>query len=272
MTDRYAVIGNPISHSKSPLIHGEFARQTGQDMSYVPLLAPPDGFAAAVKDFISQGGKGMNVTLPFKEEAFHLAGKNISVRASEAEAVNTLRFDDGLIVGENTDGSGLIKDIQQNLRQAALTGRRILLLGAGGAARGAISALLTLKPALLTVANRTFGKARALEQRFARHGNIQASEYAGLEGKKYNLVINATSASIAGELPPLPAALFARGALAYDLMYSKELTPFLRFAKQQGAGTLADGTGMLVEQAADSFYFWRGVRPDTRPVIAKLKG
>ncbi len=272
MTDRYAVIGNPIAHSKSPLIHAEFARQTSQDMSYVPLLAPPDGFIGAVKDFINQGGKGMNVTLPFKEEAFHLAGKNISVRAAEAEAVNTLRFDDGLIVGENTDGAGLIKDIQQNLRQSALAGKRFLLLGAGGAARGVIPALFTLKPALLTMANRTIGKARALEQHFARHGNIQASEYGGLKGKKYDLVINATSASMTGELPPLPAALFAPGALAYDLMYSKELTPFLRFAQQHGAGKLADGIGMLVEQAAESFYFWRGVRPDTRQVIAKLKG
>ena len=272
MADRYAVIGNPVSHSKSPAIHAEFARQTGQNMSYLPILAPLHGFVAAVKDFINQGGKGMNVTLPFKEEAFRLAMPNVSIRASEAEAVNTMRFDGGLIVGENTDGMGLVKDIQHNLMQSALTGKRILLLGAGGAARGVILPLLEFKPALLTVANRTFSKVSALEQRFTRYGNIKASEYAALAGNKYDLVINATSASIAGELPPLPAKVFASDSLAYDLMYGGGPTPFLRFAQAQGAARLADGLGMLVEQAAESFYFWRGVRPDTRQVITKLKG
>ncbi|MGH8751587.1 MAG: shikimate dehydrogenase [Burkholderiales bacterium] len=271
MSARYAVIGNPVAHSKSPEIHAAFARQTGQDMSYEAMLAPLDGFAAAVKDFINHGGRGMNVTLPFKEQAFQLAAPNVSVRAGAAGAVNTLSFDEGAIAGDNTDGTGLIRDIQFNLLRATLTGLRILLLGAGGAARGVILPLLMFKPVLLTVANRTLSKAQALEQRFAQHGNIKASAYAALAGKQYDLVINATSASVAGALPPLPENIFAADALAYDLMYGQGLTPFLQFAQRQGAARLADGTGMLVEQAAESFYFWRGMRPDTAPVIARLK-
>jgi len=270
MTDHYAVVGNPVAHSLSPAIHAGFARQTGQDLDYITLLAPLAGFAACVADFRARGGKGVNVTLPFKLEAYQMATR-LSVRAEQAQAVNTLKFDSGAIFGDNTDGAGLVRDIETNLG-FALAGRQVLLMGAGGAARGAVLPLLEKRPATLVIANRTPDKAHALALHFARRGKCAACGYAELAGRRFDLVINATSASVSGELPPLPDAIFAPAALAYDMMYGKEPTPFLRFAQAHGAARIADGIGMLVEQAAESFFIWRGVRPETAPVIAMLKG
>ena len=218
--DRYAVFGNPIGHSKSPAIHAAFARQTGQDLSYEALLAPLDGFAAAVREFVAAGGKGANVTVPFKEEAFRLADR-LSPRAELAGAVNTLAVDGQGILGDNTDGAGLVRDLEANLG-FPLAGRRILLLGAGGAARGALGPLLAAEPALLTIANRTAGKAADLALHFIEHGFVFGCGYPELAGESYDLVVNATSASLSGELPPLPAGLFAPGSLAYDMMRSEE--------------------------------------------------
>jgi len=275
MTDRYAVIGNPIGHSKSPLIHAEFARQTGQDLSYEALLAPLDGFAATVEHFFAEGGKGLNVTVPFKHEAWNLATKR-TPRAIDAEAVNTLMvLPEGGILGDNTDGAGLVRDLQYNLR-FPLKGRRVLLMGAGGAAWGVSGPLLHEEPGTLFVANRTVDKAQLLVRHFTRFEKFSmqtttAVSYQELENQQFDLIINATSASLSDALPPLPKGVFAPGSLAYDMMYGKGLTPFLKFAQQQGAAHLADGLGMLVEQAAESFFLWRGVRPDTAPVIALLK-
>ena len=264
MSDRYAVFGNPIAHSKSPLIHSLFAQQSGQDMTYEALLAPLEGFAASLQAFIAAGGKGANVTVPFKEEAFRLASR-LSERAAKAEAVNTLVLNNTEIVGDNTDGAGLVSDIQHNLG-FSLAGQRILLMGAGGAARGVILPILAAAPASLTIANRTSEKAQALRAHFS---GIEASSYAALAGQKFDLVINATSSGLSGDLPPLPAGIFAAGALAYDMMYGRQ-TPFMVFAEEQGA-RVADGLGMLVEQAAEAFFVWRGVRPQTAPVIAQLR-
>lgn len=269
MTDRYAVVGNPIAHSKSPLIHAEFARQTGQDMSYSALLAPLDGFAETVRAFRAEGGRGLNVTVPFKQEAWKLADRRTG-RAEAAQAVNTLKFENGAILGDNTDGAGLVRDIAENLG-FAIQGKRILLMGAGGAARGVILPLLEKAPASLAIVNRTPEKAIELGAHFAGRGPVTACGYPELAGRQFDLVVNATASSLQGELPPLPEGVFAPGALAYDMMYGKGLTPFLRFAQQHGAGNLADGLGMLVEQAAEAFFLWRGVHPATRPVIELLK-
>jgi len=268
MTDRYAVIGNPIAHSKSPRIHAAFARQTGQDMRYDALLAPLDGFAATVRDFVAAGGRGMNVTVPFKLEAFALANRH-TPRAEAARAVNTLRFDDGDILGDNTDGAGLAADLVRNLG-CMLKDRRILLLGAGGAARGVVLPLLGEQPAALVIANRTVARAVELRDAFAAHGPVTALPFSALAGRQFDLVVNATSASLNDAAPGIPDGLYAPGSTAYDMMYGKGLTPFLEQARQQGAARLADGLGMLVEQAAESFLLWRGVRPDTAPVLAEL--
>lgn len=270
MTDRYAVVGNPIAHSKSPLIHAEFARQTGQDMVYAALLAPLEDFAGTVKKFRAEGGKGLNVTVPFKQEAWKLATL-LTDRARLAEAVNTLKFEpDGTILGDNTDGAGLTRDIRENLG-ISFAGRRVLLMGAGGAARGVLLPLLLQKPERLVIANRTPEKAVELERHFAAYGQVEGGDYARLAGRQFDIVINATSSSLSDALPPLPQGVFAPGALAYDMMYGKGLTPFLRFARDDGAAHLADGLGMLVEQAAESFFLWRGVRPQTQSVISLLK-
>lgn len=266
--DRYAVIGYPVAHSKSPEIHSRFAAQTRQKMVYERLLAPLDGFAATVHRFIGQGGKGANVTLPFKLEAYELATQ-LTQRAQAAGAVNTLKFDGNVILGDNTDGVGLVEDITRNAG-ASLTGKRILLLGAGGAARGAILPLLQAQPAGMVIANRTKSKAAVLAQQFIAHGNILACDFTELHGP-FDLIINATSASLANQLPPVPASVFSVDTLAYDMMYAKAPTVFMRFAAQHGAA-VRDGLGMLVEQAAESFYLWRGVRPDTAPVFAELRG
>jgi len=273
MTDSYCVFGNPIGHSKSPIIHAAFARQTGEDISYVARLAAHDGFADSVKDFIAAGGRGANVTIPFKEEAYRLADR-LTPRAKLAGAVNTLSFNlsdnDSTIVGDNTDGAGLLRDITVNLDQP-VAGKRILLLGAGGAARGAIGPLLEQGPATLVIANRTAQKAIALAEHFAALGNISGGAYSALSGQIFDIVINATSASLGGELPPLPAGLFAPDSLAYEMMYGRGDTPFLLYAREEGATQLSDGLGMLVEQAAEAFYMWRGVRPEAAPVMASLR-
>ncbi len=271
MTDRYAVIGNPVAHSKSPLIHAVFARLTFQDLSYEAILAPLDGFAAAVRDFVAAGGRGMNVTVPFKLEAYVLADAR-SPRAEAAKAVNTLIFTPQGIRGDNTDGLGLVADLTRNL-DFGLAGKRILLLGAGGAARGVILPLLEQQPVLLHLANRTAEKACALRDEFTpRAGTcrLEAGGFDGLAGRQFDLVVNATAASLADEAPPLPAGLYAAGSLAYDMVYGRE-TPFMTTARQQGAARQADGLGMLVEQAAESFFLWRGVRPPTAPVLAQLR-
>ena len=267
MPDQYAVIGNPVAHSRSPQIHAEFARQTGQDLTYERLLAPANGFMEAVKAFQARGGLGLNVTLPFKAEAFGYATR-LSGRASAAQAVNTLKFEDDAVFGDNTDGTGLIGDITRNLGRD-IAGRRVLLLGAGGAARGVIMPLLLQQPASLTLANRTLAKAQALQQTIG--AGLEVSTYAELAGRQFDIVVNATSASLTGALPQLPSGLFAEGALAYDMMYGVGETPFLAFARVEGAAPLADGLGMLVEQAAESFFIWRGLRPDTTPVLKLLR-
>lgn len=267
MPDRYAVIGNPVAHSKSPQIHAEFARQTGQNLVYERLLAPTDAFIPTAIAFRARGGCGLNITLPFKGEAFGYADR-LSKRASAAQAVNTITFEGDAIVGDNTDGTGLVNDLVRNLG-CAIAGARVLLLGAGGAARGVIMPLLEQQPAQLAIANRTPGKAQSLAQSFREH--IDAGTYAALAGRQFDLVVNATSASLAGELPPLPPGVFARGALAYDMMYGRGETPFLVFARSEGAAMLADGLGMLVEQAAESFFIWRGLRPDSARVLRFLR-
>lgn len=264
MPDRYAVFGNPIGHSKSPLIHAAFARQTGQDIVYEAKLAPLDGFTQAIITFAVEGGRGANVTVPFKEEAFRLATQ-LSERAAKAEAVNTLTFEGDNILGDNTDGAGLVRDIRNNLGFIP-TGKRILLMGAGGAARGVIQPLLETAPANLTVVNRTEEKAHLLRDFFP---DIETGGYDALAGRSFDLIINATSSGLSNELPPLPAKAFAEEALAYDMMYGRE-TPFMQLASQQGAH-VADGLGMLVEQAAEAFFLWRGVRPKTAPVIAQFR-
>jgi shikimate dehydrogenase len=263
MTDRYAVFGHPIAHSKSPQIHTAFARQTGQDMTYEAILAPLDGFAESVAAFIAAGGRGANVTVPFKEEAFKLANR-LSPRAQRAGAVNTLMFDADGILGDNTDGAGLVADLTRNLH-SALSGKHVLLLGAGGAARGVIEPLLDQQPAALVIANRTVSRAKELAELFGR--GVRACGFDAAD-TPFDLVINATAASLAGDLPPLSPRVFTADTLAYDMMYGRD-TPFLDFARTHGART-ADGLGMLVEQAAEAFHLWRGVRPDTAPVIAAL--
>jgi len=264
MTDRYAVFGHPIAHSKSPQIHTAFARQTGQDMSYEAILAPLDGFADSIAQFIATGGRGANVTVPFKEEAFRLANR-LSPRAQRAGAVNTLAFDADGILGDNTDGAGLVADLSRNLH-CPLAGKHILLLGAGGAARGVIEPLLEQQPAELVIANRTVSRAEELAELFG-HG-VRACGF-DAANTPFDVVINATAASLAGDLPPLSPRVFTLDTLAYDMMYGRD-TPFLDFARTHGART-ADGLGMLVEQAAEAFYLWRGVRPDTASVIASLR-
>lgn len=270
MTDRYAVVGNPISHSKSPIIHAEFARELGQDMTYEAILAPRDGFAATAMAFAASGGKGMNVTIPFKLEAFELATQR-SERAREAQAVNTLKFEGSAIFGDNTDGAGLVQDLRENL-EFPIAGKRILLMGAGGAARGVILPLLREQPALLVIANRTAETAVELGKHFSSYGKVRGGGYAELNAERFDLVINSTSTSLTDEVPPLPPGTFARGSLAYDMVYGKGVTSFLTYAREHGAERIEDGLGMLVGQAAESFYVWRGVRPATRPVLAMLRG
>ncbi|MBI5781282.1 MAG: shikimate dehydrogenase [Rhodocyclales bacterium] len=272
MTDRYAVFGHPVVHSKSPFIHRAFAGQTGQDLDYEAIDPGADGFAEAVRRFFAEGGRGANVTLPFKEEALALADEALP-RAREAGAANTLIAREGRLLADNTDGAGLVRDLK--LRHGVpLAGAEVLLVGAGGAARGVLGPLLRERPQRLVIANRTPARAEALARAFAP---LAASHEVALEARPFDalrppftLVINATSASLAGEIPPLPSELFAARPFVYDMMYGASPTPFLREAARHGAKT-ADGLGMLVEQAAESFFLWRGVRPDAQAVYLRLR-
>ncbi len=271
MSDHYAVIGNPISQSKSPLIHAGFAQATGQDLVYGAILGPTESteaFAQALRDFAATGGRGMNVTAPFKLQAFALATEKLE-RAELAGATNALKFEGDAIIADNFDGVGLVNDIQRNLG-VALAGKRLLLLGAGGAARGAVLPLLAEGPAELVVANRDLAKAQALAARFAAHGRMVGCGYGEIAGERFDVVINATSASLNGELPPLAAPAVRPDGLAYEMVYGKGLTPFLRQAQAHGVRQIADGVGMLVEQAALAFEWWRGVRPQTQAMIRQL--
>ncbi|WP_275100089.1 shikimate dehydrogenase [Sedimenticola hydrogenitrophicus] len=270
MTDRYAVIGNPIEHSKSPLIHQAFAAQTGEALTYERLLGRLDGFAADVQAFFAAGGRGLNVTTPFKEQAWALVDER-SPRAESAGAVNTLiPLADGRLRGDNTDGAGLVRDLSLN-HGCLLAGCRILLLGAGGASKGVVRPLLECGPERLVIANRTAAKARQLAATLQTLGPVHGGGLDELEGDQFDLIINGTAAGLQGEVPPLPDGILAGGGWTYDMMYASEPTAFVRWGRQQRAVTALDGLGMLVEQAAEAFFLWRGVRPDTAPVIASLR-
>jgi shikimate dehydrogenase len=275
MSDRYAVIGHPIAHSKSPLIHGLFAQATGQALTYEAIDggAEPGGFARALAAFCAAGGRGVNVTLPFKLEALACADADDDA-ARLAGAANALRFADGRIEARNFDGAGLVRDIAVNLA-VPLRGARVLLLGAGGAARGAILPVAQADAVRIVIANRTADKARQLATEFAPHVpcdcGIAGTGLDSVDGEAFDIVINATSASLSGAALAVPDRVLTGAALAYDMMYGKDLTPFLQQAQAARCARFADGVGMLVEQAAEAFAWWRGVRPDTAPVIARLK-
>ena len=267
--DRYAVIGHPVAHSRSPRIHALFAAQTGQSLVYERIDATPAEFAAVTRDFFARGGRGLNVTLPHKEAARALCGR-LTPRAERAGAVNTLMAEaGGTLLGDNTDGAGLVRDLEVNLG-LAVAGRRLLLLGAGGAVRGVLGPLLELGPAEIVIANRTPERALQLAAEFAGAAPIRGC---GLDtpGAGFDLIINGTSASLAGELPALPRGVVQPDALCYDMAYGREDTVFVRWARAQGAARAVMGLGMLVEQAAESFLLWRGVRPETPPVLAALQ-
>lgn len=269
MTDHYAVIGNPIKHSKSPQIHAEFARQTDQDLDYTAIEIPIDDLLAGLEMLKQRGFKGINVTVPFKEHVRQIVD-HCTARAELAGAVNTLIFnEDGSLSGDTTDGVGLCRDLTEN-HQLNLKNKRILLLGAGGAARSVIEPLLALQPSELFIANRTASKAEQLAKIFGHLGRVRGGGFTHVRGQ-YDVVINATAASLHGEVPPLPYQVLADGACCYDMMYGKEDTPFINWAKQHQAGKTLDGLGMLVEQAAEAFYIWRGVRPRTHAVISELR-
>jgi shikimate dehydrogenase len=270
--DRYAVIGHPVEHSRSPDIHARFAAQTGQSFDYTRLLSPLDGFTTTVRGLADGGGRGCNVTVPFKFEAWQLATRR-TPRAQRAEAANTLRFDAEGWWCDNTDGIGLVRDITVNA-SVALAGQRVLLIGAGGAAAGVLGPLIEAGPARLVVANRTADKAQALVDRHADlardHGVTLQAAPLSAPGTAFDVVVNGTASSLAGAGVPVPASVLRQGALAVDMMYGAGARPFLAWAAEHGA-TGRDGLGMLVEQAAESFFAWRGVRPDTAPVLAALR-
>lgn len=268
MTDQYAVIGNPIGFSKSPLIHGMFAEATGQDMAYTKIEGPLGQFAQTVDAFRAQGARGLNITAPFKLDAFAYATEH-SERAKLAGAANAMKFEGSKVFAENFDGVGLVRDVVHNLH-CPLKGKKVLLLGAGGAARGALLPFLAEEPELLVIANRTLHKATELAQIGSAHGVVHGCDYQDLKANSFDVVFNATSASLRAELPPVPTSVFGRNCLAYELAYGKGLTPFLRLAQNAGVKQLADGVGMLAEQAAEAFAWWRGIRPPTRAVIDKL--
>ncbi|NOT15194.1 MAG: shikimate dehydrogenase [Methylotenera sp.] len=269
MSDKYAVIGNPIAHSKSPLIHEAFAKQTGQKISYERILAPLDGFEVTLESLVTQGYKGVNVTVPFKLEAYELCQTHTG-RAFVAGASNTLIFNGGHIAGDNTDGAGLVNDIEKNL-EVCLQGKQILLLGAGGAAQGVLQPLLEAQPKVITVANRNVDKAHLMLKRLAIKQATCGISVLSFEAltQQYDVIINATSAGLTETALPIANGIFSNNSLAYDMMYGRE-TPFMQQARENGA-QVADGLGMLVEQAAEAFYIWRGVRPETQPVIAMLR-
>lgn len=270
--DHYAVMGNPIAHSKSPFIHTLFAQQTAQSLEYQAILVDttPGKFEQAVVNFQATGGKGLNVTVPFKQAAYALAIQR-TARAEKAGAVNTLWFDEqGHCHGDNTDGVGLVRDLTQNY-QGNIAGKRLLILGAGGAVRGVLNPLLQAQPQLCVIANRTVNKAEELAQLFRDEGHITACGYHELVGQRFDLIINGTSASLQGDLPPLPDNLLATAGWCYDMAYGNAPTPFVRWAETQQAAMALDGLGMLVEQAAEAFYLWRGIFPNTTPVIQQLR-
>ncbi len=268
--DRYVVFGNPIKHSRSPRIHAAFAEQTGQRLSYRAQLVELGGFVAAAREFFESGGKGCNITVPFKLDAFAFANE-LSGRARRAGAANTLALQtDGSIYGDNTDGVGLVRDIEQNLAWE-VHDKRVLIVGAGGAVRGILEPLLRRHPSLLLIVNRTVEKAQQLAREFSDLGDVRACCFDALIGNQFDLVINATSTGLRGESLPLPSNLLARGCCCYDMSYGAEPTPFMRWAACEAAWAVADGLGMLVEQAAEAFCIWRGVRPLTRPVIDMLR-
>jgi shikimate dehydrogenase len=268
--DNYCVMGNPISHSLSPQIHAAFAEQTGQRLHYQAIRVESGEFAEAVERFYKAGGKGINVTIPFKQEAWALVEKR-SQRAELAGAVNTLGFDQaGCHYGDNTDGIGFVRDYLNN-HGGSIKGRRILVLGAGGAVRGALGPILEEHPAQLAIANRTLAKASELRDLFAKQGEIKVYAYEDLALHRFDLIINGTAASLEGQLPPLPEANLAQGSHCYDMMYAPEPTPFIQWGYAHGAVRSIDGLGMLVEQAAEAFFLWRDVKPDTQPVIERLR-
>lgn len=269
MTDLYSVMGNPIGHSKSPQIHNAFAAQTRQDLLYTAQLVEKDGFTEAADKFFRHGGAGLNITVPFKEDAYRYATE-FSERAKRAQAVNTLkRLDNGTVYADNTDGVGLVRDLTVN-HGIELAGKRILLLGAGGAVRGVLQPLLEQKPSELVIANRTVSKAEALAADFADLGKVSASAFEALSGT-FDVVINGTSASLGGDVPPLPASVVNADTVCYDMMYGSGVTVFNQWAHNQGVQKTIDGLGMLVEQAAEAFNLWRGVRPDTGNVMRVLR-
>ncbi len=268
--DRYAVMGNPIEHSKSPLIHRLFAEQTGQNLVYEAILVDPESFTKAVADFTGSAGKGLNITVPFKQEAWHIADE-LSERAQRAGAVNTLKIgDDNKLSGDNTDGIGLVRDLTHNLG-LTLSGKQLLVLGAGGAVRGILAPLLEQRPSRLLIANRTVERAQQLATEFSDLGKLQSCGFADLKGIHFDIIINATAAGLQGQVPDLPDGVIDSGSCCYDLMYASEPTAFVRYARQRGVQASFDGLGMLVEQAAESFRIWRGIAPDTAPVIAALR-
>lgn len=269
MTDQYAVFGNPIQHSKSPAIHRQFAEQTAQDLHYSKQLVAENEFQKAAQDFFAQGGKGLNITVPFKMDAFQFA-QQLTARAERAGAVNTLALQaDGTVLGDNTDGIGMVHDMH-NLGWE-LQGKSILIIGAGGAVRGVLQPLLVEHPARVVIANRTVSKAEELAIQFHDLGSIEAMAYENLAGQQFDIVINGTSASLQGDLPPLPNNLLNPHACCYDMMYGAEATVFMRWAAANGAEKVADGLGMLVGQAAEAFYLWRHIRPEVVPVIMAIR-
>lgn len=268
--DNYCVMGNPVAHSKSPQIHTAFAEQTRQNIFYQAIQVDDGKFKEAIKEFQVQGGKGLNITLPFKGEAWEIS-ENRSSRAERALAVNTISFDDGKIVADNTDGIGLIRDLTIN-HDISIKDKDILILGAGGAVRGILDPLFDEQPNKVVIANRTVSRAEELTDIFSDRGDISACGFDELAGSSYDIIINGTSASLQGEVPPLPENLLNDNACCYDMMYSMSDTLFVSWAKAHGATKAFDGLGMLIEQAAESFFIWRGVRPDTAPVIKMLGG
>jgi shikimate dehydrogenase len=270
MSDRYAVIGNPIEHSKSPRIHAAFARQTGQDLEYGRILGTLGDFAGDVRRFFSASGRGLNVTVPFKEEAWRLVPER-SPLAERAGAVNTVTLEGGgFLRGDNTDGVGLVRDLGGN-HGFSFDGKRVLLLGAGGASRGVLGPLLETGIAALVIANRTASKAIALAAANATLGPVSGCGLDALAGERFDLIVNGTSAGLGGEVPAIPDDCLAPSGWTYDMLYGDQPTPFCRWGARHGAAGVLDGLGMLVEQAAESFFLWRGVRPDTGPVIALLR-
>ena len=268
--DRYAVFGNPIKQSRSPAIHAAFAEQCGQAMQYRAVRVAPDGFAHAATTFFAGGGKGLNVTVPFKEDAFRFASR-LSDRAKRAGAVNTLTLAaDGGIEGDNTDGVGLVRDMVANLGWM-VQGLRILIIGAGGAVRGVLEPLLRERPSEILIVNRTASRAEQLAAEFSDLGGVSGGSYATIGERQFDLVINASSAGLAGEMPDVPSSLLTERSCCYDMIYGSQPTPFMRWAASHAAWSVADGLGMLVEQAAQSFYIWRGLRPETQSVISRIR-